>query len=270
MMRPMTRMRTLAVLLAAAALAACEKNGVQDISAPLSGAFVRFHNYGVSTPGVNFYANEQKVTAVGATTCTPLTTPPNETCLTTGIESTTGVVYGAVALGGNYAQVVPGQTTLSGRIAATTDKGLAVASVAMPLADGKFYSYFTGGIYNATTKKVDAFVIEDDLPTSFDYTKAYIRMVNASSNAPSVSASTKLQGTSTVVPFASNLAYKAASPFVTVTPGLTDITVTVGTSTFTFTNIGLSGGHVFTLALRGDATLTTGTNALAISGTANR
>ena len=247
-------------------MAACEKNAAQEIAAPISGAFVRFHNYGVNTPGVNFYANDQKVTAVSTATCTP---PNDPKCLTSGIEATTGITYGNVASGGNYAQVATGQYTLSSRIAATADNGLAVSSVTMPLADNKFYSYFTSGIYNATTKKVDAFVVEDDLPTTFDYTKAYLRLVNASANAPNVSATITLQGTTNAVTIASNLAYKAASPFVTVVPGTHDITVTIGTTSTTFRNQIVSGGHVFTLALRGDATSTTATG-LAISGTANR
>ena len=266
----MIRIRALAVLLGAGALAACEKNGVQDISRPLAGAFVRFHNYSVGAPGVNFYANDQKLTAVSSTSCTPL--PANATtCTTTGVESTTGVTYGNTALGGNYAMVTPGQYALTGRIAATTDKGLAVATIDTPLADGKYYSYFTSGIYNTTTKKADAFLVEDALPTSFDYTKAYIRLVNASANAPTISASTKLQGTTEVVTIATGLAYKGVGQIVTVTPGLHDLTVTIGSSSTTFTNVGLSGGHVFTLALRGDATAAAGsTNALALTATANR
>jgi len=32
------------------------------------------------------------------------------------------------------------------------------------LTDGKFYSYFVSGVYDATGKKTDAFVVEDVLP----------------------------------------------------------------------------------------------------------
>lgn len=263
----MTRIRALAALLSAVALAACEKNAVQEITSPVSGAFVRFQNYGVSTPGVNFYANEQKVTAISTAGCTP---PTNPQCTTTGIESTTGVVYGTSANGGNYAMLPAGQYTLSSRIAATTDNGRAVSSVSIPLADGKFYSYFVSGIYNATAKTTDAFVVEDDLPTSFDYSKAYIRFVNASANAATISATTTLQGTTTATTIAANLAYKSASAFATVTPGLHDITVTYSGISTTFTGQNLIGGHVLTLTLRGDATSSSTTTGLALSGTYNR
>ncbi|MEO8623243.1 MAG: DUF4397 domain-containing protein [bacterium] len=264
----MTKIRFLAVLLGAAALGACEKNAVQDITKPISGgAFVRFQNYSVSAPGVNFYANDQKVTAISATTCTPATDPR---CSTTGIESTTGVVYGASANGGNYAMLAPGQYTISSRIAAATDNGLSITTTPTTLVEGKFYTYFTSGIYNPTAKTTDAFIVEDNLPTTFDYTKALIRIVNASANAPTITAGLQLQGGTEVVTVATNLAYKSASQFVTVAPGLTDIAVIIGTSATVFKGVSLLGGHVFTLAVRGDATSTSSTTGLAVTGVANR
>ena len=265
---PMMRLRAVAALLSVGALAACEKNAVQDISMPISGAFVRFQNFGVNAPQVNFFANDQKLSGVSSTSCTPAVDPR---CTTTGIEGTTGTAYRALALGGNYAMLAPGQYTLSSRIAAATDNGLAVSSVNTTLAEGKFYSYFVSGIYNSTAKTTDAFLVEDALPTSFDYTKSYLRVVNASVNAPTISATAKLQTATEIVPIATNVAYKSASPIVTVTPGATDITITLtGGPPVTLTGVVLPGGHVFTLVLSGDATATTGTNVLTISGSANR
>jgi hypothetical protein len=263
----MSKLRILTALVCASALVACEKNAVQNITQPTSGAFVRFQNYGVNVPGVNFYANDQKLTAISAVTCTPSTDPR---CVAGGIESTTGVAYGASANGGNYSMLAAGQYTLTGRIAAATDNGLAVATMSTTLADGKFYSYILSGIYNATTKQADGFIIEDALPTTFDYTKAYVRIVNASVNAPSIGVTTKLQGTTNVVTVGTSVAYKSASPIVTIEPGLTDFTVTApGQPPVTFIGFNAVGGHVFTLALRGDATSTTATG-LTITGTANR
>ena len=79
-----------------------------------------------------------------------------------------------------YNVVPAGSVTLAGKIAAATDKGLAVATTTASLASDKYYSYFTSGIYNTSAKTVDAFVIEDVLP-AFDYANAYVRFVNASS-----------------------------------------------------------------------------------------
>lgn len=267
-MAPMTSIRAFAALLGVAALAGCDKNAVQDITAPVTSAAVRFHNYGVGTPGVNLYANGVKVTGTNSTSCTPATDPR---CLAEGIESTSGTTYGNVGAGGNYVVVPAGQQTLTSRITATTDNGLAVSTVNAPLEANRFYSYFTSGIYNTTTKTVDAFVVEDVLPTTFDYSKAYLRVVNASSNAGPVSMTTQLVGTTQVVPVATNIGYQQASPIVTVTPGSTDLTFTVGTLTVKATGVALLGGHVATIVLRGDRNAaTTSANYLTISSTFNR
>src|SRR5437762_14056514 len=94
-----------AVLLCAAALASCDKNTVQDITGPLAASRVKFFNFGVSAPGVNFYANATKLTAITSGT---------------GTESTGGVAYGGTGNGGLYSAIASGQYTLTGRIADTT------------------------------------------------------------------------------------------------------------------------------------------------------
>src|SRR5919198_5881702 len=65
--------------------AACDKNTVQELPIePLLGTRVKFFNFGVNAPGVNFYADQQKMTAVQSGT---------------GSEATTGVAYGGVGNG---------------------------------------------------------------------------------------------------------------------------------------------------------------------------
>src|SRR3990170_2658136 len=124
----MNRLKSIAVLLSAAALASCdyEKNAVQDITGPLPAAGVRFFNFGVTAPAVNFYANDTKVTAISTGLCSTL--PPTEQCAATGRESSLGVGYGGVGSGGRYSGLEPGQYTLSGRIAAVTDKDLPIST----------------------------------------------------------------------------------------------------------------------------------------------
>jgi hypothetical protein len=267
----MTRLSSVAVLVSAALLGACEKNAVQDITAPIGGgAFIRFQNYAVGSPQVNFYANTQKITGVTASSCTPAPTTPNPACSTTGVEATTGVAYGGSANAANYSMLAPGQYTFSSKIAAATDNGLATSSSAATLAEGKFYTYFSSGIYNTTSKSADAFIVEDILPTSFDYTKTYLRVVNASSNAPTISVTAKNQTSGQVVTVATNVPYKSASEFATFAPGLSDVTVTFGTVTAVFTGVNFIGGHVLTLALTGDATSTVAANALTLRSVYNR
>ena len=60
----MTPSRYLAILACAASLVACSKDAVQIISAPLSGASVKFYNFSMGAPGVNFFANDVQLTAL--------------------------------------------------------------------------------------------------------------------------------------------------------------------------------------------------------------
>jgi len=270
----MHKYKTLALLsLSVAALFACDKNGVQGITDPASGARVKFFNFGVTAPGVNFYANAVKMTAISATACQP----PNDTttvCRTTGNESTTGVVYPAAGNGALYVETPPGQVTLSGKIAATVDKDLAIANVAATLEDGKFYSYYISGIYDATAKKVDAFVVEDPVPPpTNDFSQAYVRLVNASSNSQPMTLFAKSTLTGNEVAIGTIVAYKAAGAFVAVPAGVYDLsTRTSGSTTNVATLAAASfvGGHVYTVAVRGDAVSTVTANKPALSNNANR
>jgi len=273
-MHTLHRYRSLALLpllVGAATIAACDKNGVQDITAPAQGAAVKFFNFGVGAPGVNFYANTQKVTAISSTSCQP----PNDTtavCRSTGTESTTGTAYGSAGSGGFYNVVQSGQITLAGKIAAATDNGLAVASVGATLSDGKYYSYFISGIYNATAKTVDAFVIEDAIPATIDPTQAYVRYVNAVSNSSSMTLYAKSTVTGTEVAVGGTVAYKAGGAFTAIPGGVYDLNGRDGTNATIVTRTGVSfvAGRVYTVTARGDQVSTVTANKPALDNTANR
>jgi hypothetical protein len=236
---------------------------VQQITAPASGAFVKFFNFAVGAPGVDFYANDQKVTAVSTGNCTP---PTNPACLTTGLPATTGVASGSAGNGGLYNAIAPGQYTFSGRIAAATDNGLAIASANAALADGKHYSYYVSGIYDATAKKADAFVVEDVLPTSSDPTLVNVRFVNAISNSSAMTLYAKdASGAEKAIGGA--VAYKSAGAFTPIPGGTYDLVVRApGSSTTLISRTAvtfspLSGGRSFTITARGDMTVTSSTSA---------
>ena len=90
----MINFRSLAAPFCAVVLSACGKDAVQTIAAPATGADIKFFNFGVNAPGVNFYANDTlKVTATSSTT---------------GQESTTGTAYSGVGNAGLYAALAPG------------------------------------------------------------------------------------------------------------------------------------------------------------------
>jgi hypothetical protein len=269
----MNKYKSLALLsLSVAALFACDKNGVQEITTPVIGARVKFFNFGVTAPAVNFYANAQKMTAISSAACQP----PQDTttvCRTTGNESTTGTGYGAAGDGALYTQVAAGQATLSGKIAAATDKDLAIASVAATLEDGKFYSYFISGIYDATTKKVDAFVVEDPIPTITDFTQAYVRLVNAVSNSPAMTLFAKSTVTGNEGAVGATVAYKAAGTFVAIPAGVYDLNTRTSGSTANVATLAAASfvaNHVYTVTVRGDPASTVTANRPALSNNANR
>lgn len=258
----MNNRRTFLMLLAAAALLpACEKNAVQDITAPAAtGARVRFFNFGLNAPGVNFYANDRKVTAISSAT---------------GTESTVGVNFGGVASGGNYSVLPAGQYALSGRIAAATDKDVPIANVSANLAAGKNYSFFLAGPYDATAKTSDAFVVEDVFPDAIDYTVAYVRFVNAIHNSQPMTLYARNTVTGEEVALGSAVAYKSGGEFVKLASGSYDLFTRAAGSTANIisrTAVAFGAGRVYTIGARGDMTVvsTTAANRPFLDNTANR
>lgn len=256
----MTNYRAFAALLGAALLSSCDKDAVQQLTGPVAGSQIKFFNFGVNAPGVNFYANDRKITAILSAT---------------GTESTNGTAYGGAGTSGLYSAIDPGQYTLAGKIAATVDKDLAISTVSATLENGKFYSFFMSGFYNTTTKTVEGFVIEDPVPPAFDFTRAYVRFVNAISNSTPMTLYARNTATQVENAIGSAVAYKSGGAFVAVQPGVYDLSTRVGTSTtaaFARTAVSFSGGKVYTVAARGDMTVTstTATTRPFLDVTANR
>ena len=242
----MNRHRAFAALLCAGVLMGCSVGDKQVRSItgpPPATSRIRFFNFGVNAPSVNFYADQTKMTA---------------TLSSTGAEATSGVSYGGVGAGGAYEAIAPGQHTLTGNIAASTDKDLAIASVATNIEDGKWYSFFLSGIYNTTTKKSDAFVVEDNFTQPTDFTKASVRFVNAISNANPMTLYAKNTTTATETAIGAETAYKAAGAYVSIPAGTYDLgTRYTGSSTNALARTGVpfAGGRVYTITARGDITV---------------
>ena len=258
----MNRYRALAALLCAAALSSCDQNAVQEIAGPAPGARVKFFNFGVNAPAVNFYAGDTKMTAISSTT-----TPP--------VESTLGVAYGSVGSGGFYSGIVPGQYTLSGKISATIDKDLIISQVSATIVDGKNYSYYMSGFYNTVTKTVGGFVVEDPYVEAFDYSVAYVRFIHAISNANPMTLYATNTTTAAVVTVGAEVAYMGAGAFIAVPNGVYNLGTRyagVGTNAISRTLVSFVAGRVYTIGARGDITIvsTTATNRPFLDNTANR
>lgn len=269
----MTIIRSITALLFAAALVGCEENAVQDITGPMPAARIRFFNFGVGSPAVNFYADNTKMTAISSTACTPPTDP---VCNTTGIEATAGVGYGGVASTGLYSGIAPGQHTFTGRIAAATDNGLAVSNVAMNIEAGKNYSFYQSGVYNTATKTVDAFVVEDNFPETIDYSTAQIRFVNAVHNSSPMVLIARDTLNKRDYAVGEGVAYKGAGAFVGLPNGVYELYARApGGSTNLISRAGTSSvslglGRVYTVTARGDRTSTVAANQPFLDLTANR
>lgn len=276
----MNRQKSFAVLLCAAVLAACnyDKDAVQDITAPDPGSRIRFFNFGVNAPGVNFYANDSKITGISSAACSIPPASEAEPCTTTGIEATTGTGYGGVGLAGLYSALAPGQYTFTGRIAAAIDKDLAISSVATTLTDGTYYSFYQSGFYNTTSKTVEAFVVEDAFPATIDYSVATVRFVHAISNANPMTLYARNTTTTTEVPVGAEVAYKGAGAFTSLPPGTYDLSTRyAGSSTNALTRpaVAFVAGRVYTITARGDITVTPSTacaaaNRTCLDNTVNR
>ena len=269
-------LRSILALLAVTSLAACEKNavGVLDDPAAGNGANVKFFNFSVGAPSVNFFVNDKKVTAVSSVGCFLLTDENRAQCLSTGSESTTGVAYGGAGNGPNayYSDVAPGQAAITGKIAATTDKNLAISTAQTNLEAGKFYSYYLGGIYNTATKTADAFVVEDVMPPE-DFQAAYVRFVNASNTAP-LQLFAKHRVTLEEVPIGGLVAYKAGGTFVALPVGFVSASYDLAaraegsaTNVFSRTAVAFSPGRAYTITARGN---TATASTMLLDNTANR
>jgi hypothetical protein len=250
--------KSIAVLLCAAALASCdyEKNAVQNITGTAPAARIRFFNFGFGSPGVNFYANDTKMTALSSGSCT--TPPLSDACTTTGIESVSGVGYGGVGAGGLYSGIEPGQYNFSGRISATTDKDLPISNLSATLEDGKKYSYYQSGVYDATAKTVDGFIVEDPFPTEIDWAAAKVRFVNAIYNANPMALYAKNQETGVEYPIGGEVGYKTAGAFTPVPNGVYDLSTRYAgsmTNVLIRNAVSLSGGAVYSITARGDITV---------------
>jgi len=241
--------RAFTALLCAAALAACEKNAVQDITGPLPESQIKFFNFGVGAPPVNFYANDRKMTAVLSSDT---------------VESTSGVTYGNVGAGDYYTGIDPGQYTLSGRISAAEDKDRPISSLDVTIVAGKKYSYYQSGFYDTVAKSVDAFIVEDDFPEEIDYTRAYVRLVHAIANAEPLTLYIKERTTGEEYVIGGEVAYKSAGPFVPVPNGVYDLAARYAGSdedVIVRTNVTFAIKKVYTIGARGDMTVTSTTDA---------
>ena len=252
--------RPILALLFAAAVVSCGDQATRDITAPVAGARVKFFNFGINDPSVNFYADGTKVTAISSTS---------------GSESTLGTAYGAAGNGGLYSQVTAGAHTLAGKISAATDNGLSISNLQTTLVDGKSYSYYISGAYDPVAKLADSFIVEDAFTPTIDYTTSYVRFVNAIPNAAPLILYAKNTTTGVEVAVSTAIAYKSAGTFTALPGAVYDLSARYAgatTNAISRLAVGFSAGTVYTIGARGDITITstTATNRPILDNAINR
>lgn len=263
--------RSFVILLGAIALAACgEKTRREEaITGPVpSTSAIRFYNYGVGAPSVQFYADARKMTATTSSSCQAAANPPvtatDSTCLTVGIQATTGISYATgVAAGGLYMAIDPGQYTMMARTVSSSSSGNVVSSTPVAIETGKFYSYYQSGVYNSTAGTADAFVVEDPLPATIDWSKALVRFVNAISNSQPMTLYVVNTETQAETAVGGAVAYKGAGTFTALEPFTYDLHARLadGTDKIIRTFTPFLPGHVYTITAHGDMTVTSTTSA---------
>jgi hypothetical protein len=248
--------------LIAVAFYACEKNTFQVIDTKeFNGPFLRGYNFAASGPTVNVYVNDVKVTAIGSTT---------------GKEATAGIAaYGVFPTTNSYVNLTSNGTVTVKSVVpstATTNPGVVTATLNSDLQQGKYYSFFTAGVYNSTTKTTDAVILEDKIP-ALDTAAAYIRFVNLVPNQPNgynlvITNRATLQS----INISPTILFKAATDFVKVPAGIYDLratTVNAGVSTFiNRTELTVSKSYVYSLITKGTGAASP--NNYAIDMTRNR
>lgn len=239
------KFRILIFSLMAVALYACEKNAFQVIDTKeFNGPFLRGYNFAASGPTVNVYVNDVKVTAIGSTT---------------GREATAGIAaYGVFPTTNSYVNLTSkGNVTIKSVIpsTATTNAGVVTSTLTGDLQEGRYYSFFTAGVYNSTTKTTDAVILEDKIP-ALDTAAAYIRFVNLVPNQPNgYDLVITNRATSQVINLSPTILFKAATDFVKVPAGIYDLratTVNNGVQAFiNRTELTVSKSYVYSLITKG-------------------
>ncbi|MGX5691155.1 DUF4397 domain-containing protein [Arcticibacter tournemirensis] len=201
-------------------------------------SYLKFLNATTGSPSVNFYVDSTKVSGVLSST---------------GIEN--GYSYGGLFPDLGYSVVSPGAQILTAKIvtSATAGAGLKVLSTQLNKEAGKYYSIFTTGTYDATTKVIPSALIVEDIRPAIDTSKAFLRIVNLYQGGPSIDLVQKTTGEKII----SGVAYGTVSDFVSIPyPGAANVynfynSATNTLAVATTATSTLTKGRAYTLVLRG-------------------
>lgn len=268
--------KALAFLAVGFLLSSCEENAiVEQTDYVTTGANVRFSVAAQDAPTVNFYLNDQRITAKPATA----------DGFPTGLFWSSTIANTMYPGGYGYANVPAGSYTLRAIQDATTTidttikapgdtlftkrlvEPKVIASVPVNLTTSSNFSAYLVGMketVDAVEKTVfDIVVVNDEIPP-YDFSKSFVRFVNVMSNAPG-NFTIKAVGTDPVtdtVVVATNIPFKGQTNYVAITPGVYNISVFMEgkpTAYTTWTAGNILPGRTYTFFTRGNYVLAPGT-----------
>jgi len=212
---------------------------------------VRFYNFVMNGPTVNFYANGIKSTSIVSAT---------------GEEAATGVGWGGTHPSIGYVEIPVGTNVKIDAITPKNmvipanninnyEKSLLAASLTIPKVEGlKQYSVYLCGLWDKVTQKGKAFYIEDQLP-GVDTSKVFMRFVNSGVEEAGplrfvVTNRDTLIGSFII---SESIPYATATSFVAVPYGVYDLKLyTMQGDSLIRNGITLNPDRVHTFALRGN------------------
>lgn len=106
---------------------------------------------------------------------------------TLGTENA-GYAYNGLFPDLGYAVTAPGSRVLTGKIlsTATADANLEVFNATITPEAGKYYTIYTAGQYNTTTKKIPSSLMVEDSRPGLDTSKIFVRMLNLAAGSPNL------------------------------------------------------------------------------------
>lgn len=212
---------------------------------------VRFYNFVINGPTVNFYANGVKSTAITSTT---------------GQEAANGVGWGGTHPNVGYVEIPAGSDVTIESITPKNmliptnninnyEGGIVTSSLSIPKIEPlKQYSVYLSGYWDKVNKKSKSFYIKDEMP-GVDTSKVFVRFVNSGVEEGGdlkfiVTNRDTLIGTYLID---DKIPYGSASKFVAVPYGTYNLKIYTASGDSLIRNgVALNPDRVHTFALRGD------------------
>jgi hypothetical protein len=207
-------------------------------------SYLKILNLSPASPALTFYMDGAKFSSALSTL---------------GTENA-GYAYNGLFPDLGYAVTTPGSRNLTGKILSTAaaDANLEVFNTTITPEAGKYYTIYTTGQYNTTTKKIPSSLMVEDNRPGLDTSKIYVRMVNLATGSPNLDL---VKDVATGTKIISNVAYGTATTWTEIpslgpgaSPSIKVFINPTGTTTPLLaagSTFALTKGRAYTIYVRG-------------------